>query len=324
MLKYFSILGWYEHTVAVALAKGRMSSFLGAFPSERGVNTAGNTSSGNSRAPPAPYRCPLCQVPGPYFLAVEPASPALSKAAGKPKLKFRLLGARTVLGGGGPASGGVEVERADGSGDGSRRRRGVGYPGMVELRAAVRTQLALAAAVSALEGAVVGGDGKRKGGAEYSAGGKRGGGDGGRESDRRLASTSSKKKRRSERHDGGAKESDERLSSSRSASGATGLQFFGTDKTDRRARKEKRQRRAGGGEGSERTDARRTNSRLDSSGKRSDSSRSAGDGLQSSSNSCGSSGVEQRLPWEPGALTAEDALADVEAMLHREKAKLPG
>lgn len=316
MLKYFSILGWYEHTVAVALAKGRISGFLGVHPSERGVNTAGNTSSDNKRAPPAPYRCPLCQVPGPYFLAVEPASPALSKAAGKPKLKFRLLGARTVLGGGGPASGGVEVERADGSGDGSRRRHGVGYPGMVELRAAVRTQLTLAAAVSALEGAVAGEDGKRTGGAEYSAGGRRGGGDGGRESDRRLAPTSSKKKRRSERRDGGAKESGERLSSSGSASGS--------DRADRRARKEKRQRRAGGGEDSERTGARQTNRRLDSSGKRSDNSRSAGDGLQSSSNSCVGSGIEQRLPWEPGSLTAEDALADVEAMLHREKAKLSG
>lgn len=54
------------------------------------------------------------------------------------------MGAKTVLGGGGPTSGGVVVGR-EGSG------RGVGYPSMVELRAAARTQLALAAAVSALD-----------------------------------------------------------------------------------------------------------------------------------------------------------------------------
>lgn len=54
------------------------------------------------------------------------------------------MGAKTVLGGGGPTSGGVVIGREEGG-------SGVGYPSMVELRAAARTQLALAAAVSALE-----------------------------------------------------------------------------------------------------------------------------------------------------------------------------
>lgn len=54
------------------------------------------------------------------------------------------MGARTVLGGGGPTSGGVVAGHEDGG-------SGVGYPSMVELRAAARTQLALAAAVSALD-----------------------------------------------------------------------------------------------------------------------------------------------------------------------------
>lgn len=147
--------------MAVALARGDLS----AFHTERGPAPALTTGGiGGSRGKaPVPYRCPLCQVPGPYFLAVEPAPRAVSKVAGRSsKLNFRLLGARTVLGGGGPTSGGVEVERAgdgngggdsgnDVSGNGGVNARGVGYPSMIELRAAVRTQLALAAAVSGLE-----------------------------------------------------------------------------------------------------------------------------------------------------------------------------
>lgn len=114
---------------------------------------------------PVPYRCPLCQVPGPYFLTVEaaPAATLSSTAVGEksdtPKLKFKLLGARTVLGGGGPGSGGVQVDTAHanddflaaGSSGSNTARRGAGYPRMSELRAAVRTQLALAAAVSAAD-----------------------------------------------------------------------------------------------------------------------------------------------------------------------------
>eukprot|EP00904_Undaria_pinnatifida_P007293 jgi/Undpi1/3694/HiC_scaffold_16.g07064.m1 len=78
------------------------------------------------------------------------------KGEDSPRLMFRLLGVRTVLGGGGPTSGGVEVENAsdgDGGGgdEGGTGARGDGYPTMVELRAAVRTQLAVAAAVSALD-----------------------------------------------------------------------------------------------------------------------------------------------------------------------------
>lgn len=202
-------MGWYEHTVAVALSRDGPSAFRypERGPAATGIGGGGNdniisrtssssrsNSSSNSRSNnssnirsrsssrvPAPYRCPLCKVPGPYFLAVKPSPPApfttsrasdaskskgINKNEGKdkgkgkgedsPRLMFRLLGVRTVLGGGGPTSGGVEVENAsdgDGGGgdEGGTGARGDGYPTMVELRAAVRTQLAVAAAVSALD-----------------------------------------------------------------------------------------------------------------------------------------------------------------------------
>lgn len=171
-----SILGWYEHTVAVALARGDFPAFhtpaaQRSRDSEQAIDLTDVTTA--SRAP-APYRCPLCQVPGPYFLAVEPALRASFKAAkSKSKLKFRLLGARTILGGGGPASGGVQVDHVDGgthSNGTNGNPPGVGYPSMVELRAAVRTQLALAAAVSALEGE---GKGDRGEAAATECGGER-------------------------------------------------------------------------------------------------------------------------------------------------------
>lgn len=167
--------------MAVALARGHLSAFdetAGSLPDGSYIDSATNNGSRNRGSKsPVPYRCPLCQIPGPYFLAVEPAAPRAtaallsSKASEKnkekvrtatdkelkkqkePKLKFRLLGARTVFGGGGPASGGVEVDCADDDRGDARRGRlhGTGYPSMVELRAAARAQLALAAAVSASE-----------------------------------------------------------------------------------------------------------------------------------------------------------------------------
>ncbi|CAN0522847.1 unnamed protein product, partial [Ectocarpus sp. 8 AP-2014] len=145
------ILGWYEHTVAVALSRGNLSAFhpeRGNSNTWRGSssnNTSGSseTSTGNrdggrKRPAPVPYRCPLCQVPGPFFLAVErPRSSSSSKGKRKAnpkssqpsKLKFRLLGARTVFGGGGPASGGVAVDEHAGGGRGKGGDCGTaGYP----------------------------------------------------------------------------------------------------------------------------------------------------------------------------------------------------
>ncbi|CAN0567013.1 unnamed protein product, partial [Ectocarpus sp. 12 AP-2014] len=168
------ILGWYEHTVAVALSRGNLSAF---HPERGNTNTwrggssnnisgssgtsTGNRDGGRKRPAPVPYRCPLCQVPGPFFLAVERPRSSSSSSKGKrkanpksskpSKLKFRLLGARTVFGGGGPASGGVAVDEHAGGGRGKGGDGGTaGYPSpsMAELRAAVRTQLALAAAAA--------------------------------------------------------------------------------------------------------------------------------------------------------------------------------
>ncbi|CAM9582808.1 unnamed protein product [Ectocarpus fasciculatus] len=145
------ILGWYEHTVAVALSRGNLS----AFHPERENNTwrgsgssnivsgrsgrgTGNRDGVHERPAPAPYRCPLCQVPGPFFLAVERPRSSFSSSKGKrkanpknskpSKLKFRLLGARTVFGGGGPASGGVAVDEHTGGGRGKGDSGTDGYP----------------------------------------------------------------------------------------------------------------------------------------------------------------------------------------------------
>ncbi|CAB1116234.1 unnamed protein product [Ectocarpus sp. CCAP 1310/34] len=167
------ILGWYEHTVAVALSRGNLSAF---HPERGNSNTwrggssndisgssgtsTGNRDGGRKRPAPVPYRCPLCQVPGPFFLAVErprsssfkgkrEANPKSSKPS---KLKFRLLGAPTVFGGGGPVSRGVAVDEHAGGGRGKGGDGGTaGYPSpsMADLRAAVQTQLALAAAAAA-------------------------------------------------------------------------------------------------------------------------------------------------------------------------------
>ncbi|CAN0229371.1 unnamed protein product [Pylaiella littoralis] len=186
------ILGWYEHTVAVALSRGDLS----AFNPERGGEDAiynTNQSRGGRHRKPAPYRCPLCQVPGPYFLAVEPAvtsfrhgSGTPSSAKGKaspdgsnklqPKLKFTLLGARTVFGGGGPMSGGVTVDE---HGGGDERRAGgdgggTGYPSpsMSEFRAAVRTQRTLASAAQRAEAEAEARGGGKQGSQPSSAGEK--------------------------------------------------------------------------------------------------------------------------------------------------------
>lgn len=194
---------------------GGSSSGRGAGDNGR-ANSRNNSSSSSSSRAPAPYRCPLCKVPGPYFLAVMPAPPAPSpslraSAAGKgkgkskdtdkeknktkskaknrgkdkPKLTFKLLGVRTVLGGGGPTSGGMEVENtsgggAGGGGEGGTGARGAGYPTMVELRAAVRTQLAIAAAVLTLEqGGGVMGPRSGSGAVAVSVAAAGGGGEGG-------------------------------------------------------------------------------------------------------------------------------------------------
>ncbi|CAN0501447.1 unnamed protein product [Ectocarpus sp. 12 AP-2014] len=146
------ILGWYEHTVAVALSRGNLSAF---HPERGNSNTwrggssnnisgssgtsTGNRDGGRKRPAPVPYRCPLCQVPGPFFLAVERPRSSSSSSKGKrkanpksskpSKLKFRLLGARTVFGGGGPASGGVAVDEHAGGGRGKGGDGGTaGYP----------------------------------------------------------------------------------------------------------------------------------------------------------------------------------------------------
>ncbi|CAN0097514.1 unnamed protein product, partial [Laminaria digitata] len=139
------ILGWYEHTVAVALSRGGPSAFR---PPERGPAAIGSRGGNSSRGggggssgsggggAPEPYRCPLCKVPGPYFLASKHKDDDKEKHANKdrgrdrgkdtPKLTFRLLGVRTVLGGGGPTSGGVEVETASGGGGQGGEGGGVG------------------------------------------------------------------------------------------------------------------------------------------------------------------------------------------------------
>ncbi len=186
-----SILGWYEHTVAVALSRGDLSAFhserRGAAPGSSG----GSSSGGTKKLAPAPYRCPLCQVPGPFFLSVESApaahgsksNPAPGKQGKPPKLKFKLLGARTVFGGAGPASGGVAVdEHAGGDGREEAGGEGGGYPrpSMDELRAAVRTQLALLAAAAGQAARTAGGVGRS------SSGGVGGGGGGGGRSEGRT------------------------------------------------------------------------------------------------------------------------------------------
>ncbi|CAM9775304.1 unnamed protein product [Scytosiphon promiscuus] len=156
------ILGWYEHTVAVALSRGDLSAFSpesGANLTDRGDGNRGGATAGHTGRSRAnkPYRCPLCQVPGPFFLAVERPSFKTKTSPGfKPtKLKFKLLGARTVFGGGGEKSGGVTVDEHSGGGGGHKRQVGdvgtlAGYPspGMADLRAAARTQHALAAAAA--------------------------------------------------------------------------------------------------------------------------------------------------------------------------------
>ncbi|CAM9373736.1 unnamed protein product, partial [Hapterophycus canaliculatus] len=112
------ILGWYEHTVAVALSRGDLAAFSpesGGMLADRIISNrgegAGSTSSTSSRGN-KPYRCPLCQVPGPFFLAVERPRYKSKKSpcTTPPKLRFKLLGARTVFGGAGERSGGVAVD----------------------------------------------------------------------------------------------------------------------------------------------------------------------------------------------------------------------
>ncbi|CAN0048264.1 unnamed protein product, partial [Discosporangium mesarthrocarpum] len=142
---YDCIFQWYEHVLTTALSR----------PSQ--VE--------NSGAALFPYRCPLCQTPGPYFLAVEAedgwgrGSPSTGAAAGlKPKLCFKLFGARAVAPCGGVSgSRNGDTMRVDGRKSDGQTMPGArgadknGYPKMEKLRKAVRTQLALAAAVTAEE-----------------------------------------------------------------------------------------------------------------------------------------------------------------------------
>eukprot|EP00752_Nemacystus_decipiens_P009329 g8337.t1 len=415
------ILGWYEHTVAVALSQGDLS----AFHPERGapisstINGAGSSSgSGSSSSSsgssnnngtggsprPAPYRCPLCQVPGPFFLSVEPATAgnksSKKKNAGdsKSKLKFRLLGARTVLGGGGPTSGGVKVDEHSGGVRKARDGGGTGYPSptMSQLRAAVRTQLALAAAAQGSgagagaetatthgsrppavgqkrEGAAggeaeAGGDSSSAGSSPHPAGSDRDGGTrrpaGGGGASSSSSSSGSHDDRATGGDEGGEHESpipsrrkrghsrwqdnvhlDLDLQSRGAASGNAGSGFRrrlsgdgeGTLHNSRIFSDASRPEGRSGGShaihhanGARYGRNRRDDGYREGRGKRRSGDRAAGGrrsrggvlSLGGSSSGATASSTGGRLPWEPGALVAEDGLAFIEAMLEREKKRL--
>ena len=318
----------------------------------------GDTRSRSSAGPPLPYRCPLCQVPGPFFLAVERARPVRSnslsgvKEKGS-KLNFNLMGVRTVLGGGGPGSGGVEVGRAD-------CRSEVGYPSMVELRAAARTQLALAAAVSALEENAKfedrrqGDEDERVSAGEESAtselprkervsGGstRREAGDGGSGSEvgSRHGGQETRSRRRNRRRDRDPRKIRKRHRGSMMTASEEGHQ-----KTCASPKEEQNRRYARNSPSAARAQSSNcsdydesltvTSAQTDSDeGSVADVRRIDGSSVgmlrdggygTGALNRFNSSVVasDRMLPWEPGAMAAEDALKAIEAMLAHERDKL--
>ena len=401
--------------MAVALSQGDLS----AFRTERGApinstrngtgNSSSNSGGGNSNSPrPVPYRCPLCQVPGPFFLSVEPvkadnnsSKKNADNGKNKPsKLKFRLLGARTVFGGGGPTSGGMTVDEHAGGVKKAEDVDGTGYPSptMSQLRAAVRIQLALASAAQesgAGAGAGAGGVAKQEsqpaavgrkregiasgeggesgdsssatasprpvgddrdgdtvrpaGGGSTSRSGSRdgraagGGGDGGLGDERGKGESSMPPARpRRERdldfdhRDGGEGTDDDgfgfrcRTSSAggqgvRQDSGRTGTRAEGGSRSnldnecygDASGDRSRRERTDDGRRRERRKKRKRSRDRA--SGIRSVGDFSSGGGSSGGTTAGGSGG---RLPWEPGALEAEDGLALIEAMLEKEKESL--
>ncbi|CAM9834096.1 unnamed protein product [Choristocarpus tenellus] len=142
---YDCILQWYEHILTVTLSQR---------PLDR------STTDSESCTPRASfsYRCPLCQKPGPYFLAVETQDtsprretcdasnfkPACVAPPVKPTLRFKLFGARVMKSNSSRTVGGIMPSGESKAGEAD-------HPTMDQLRNAVRTQLALAAFVAKVE-----------------------------------------------------------------------------------------------------------------------------------------------------------------------------
>lgn len=324
--------------MAVALARGGVSILR---------ETAGSRRRGNEEAIPAPYRCPLCQVPGPYFLAVQTNARSTPLSAGggvtfhnrkandsdmhTPKLKFKLLGARTVLGGGREAGqevaeaadvvGVAEVSNA-GDGNGSAV---VGYPTMEELRAAVRTQLALKAAMTMLEADEEDASGTTRERATDEARDNCANLEGRRErSWHRRRGLHSKdqadeesirgrsSRRGSEKEGGEAKHLRSSPTSSKIDVPAVSPTQHDSDSDGRSERNERRKKKRGDGRRSDEDDERCTHDR---------GRRERGKGDASGRIRIGDKAASALL-WEPGSMSAEDALRAVETMLEREKEKL--